>query len=97
MPYKARKEQLYGKRNHTLFWEIMKPGGAKEPTYSLAKAIANSCKDFSTFKEHFNAKAMGRFGSGWVWLVKEIDGSVTILDTPNQDPHSVRESSDQAR
>ena len=74
-----------GHANHTLFWEIMKPGGAKEPTGALLEAIVKSCGDFATFKEHFSAKGVGRFGSGWVWLVKETDGGVTITDTPNQD------------
>jgi len=74
-----------GHYNHTLFWEILKPGGAKEPTGKLLEAIHESCGDMATFKEHFTAKAMGRFGSGWAWLVKEQDGRVTIMDTPNQD------------
>ncbi|MCX8009412.1 MAG: superoxide dismutase [Patescibacteria group bacterium] len=74
-----------GHYNHALFWEIMKPGGAKEPTGPLRDAIQRECGDFETFKKHFSDKGLGRFGSGWVWLVKNSDGSVTIMDTPNQD------------
>lgn len=74
-----------GHYNHTLFWEIMTPGGAKEPSGKLLEAIKKECGDFATFKDHFAAKAVRRFGSGWVWLVKESDGSVKIVDSPNQD------------
>lgn len=74
-----------GHANHTLFWEIMTPGGSKEPDGPLLAAINKSCGDIKTFQEHFTAKALARFGSGWVFLVKEMDGSVTIVDTPNQD------------
>lgn len=74
-----------GHYNHSLFWEIMKPGGSNEPTGALLEAITNNCGDFSVFKDHFTAKALGRFGSGWVWLIKNKDGSVEITDTPNQD------------
>ncbi len=74
-----------GHYNHTLFWDLMTPGGSKEPTGKLLEALKKECGDFNTFKEHFTAKGVGRFGSGWVWLVKESDGSVKIVDTPNQD------------
>lgn len=74
-----------GHYNHTLFWDIMKPGGANQPSGALLDAITRECGSFETFKEHFSARGMGRFGSGWVWLVKESDGSVKIVDTPNQD------------
>jgi superoxide dismutase, Fe-Mn family len=74
-----------GHANHTIYWEIMQPGGAKEPTGKLLNAIKKSCGDFPTFIEHFSTKALNHFGSGWAWLVKEKDGSVTITDTANQD------------
>lgn len=74
-----------GHYNHTHFWEVMTPGGAKEPTGALLEAINQNCGDFITFKDHFSAKALSRFGSGWVWLIKEANGSVQIVDTPNQD------------
>lgn len=74
-----------GHYNHSLFWTIMIPGGTDRPTGKLADAIDANCGDFSTFIEHFSKRAMGRFGSGWAWLLKESDGSVSISDTPNQD------------
>jgi len=74
-----------GHYNHTLFWEVMTPGGAKEPAGKLLEAIQKNCGGFSTFQDHFSTKGLGRFGSGWVWLVKEKDGSVVIIDSPNQD------------
>lgn len=75
-----------GHANHTLFWEIMKPfdSAPGKPGGALLTAIEKECGSFETFREHFAAKAMGRFGSGWVWLVKENNG-VKIVDTPNQD------------
>jgi len=74
-----------GHYNHLLFWTIMTPGGADKPTGKLADAIGANCGDFATFMEHFSERALGRFGSGWAWLIKESDGSVSITDTPNQD------------
>lgn len=74
-----------GHWNHSFFWKILTPGGAKEPTGDLLKAIEKCCGDFATFKEHFANAAVGRFGSGWAWLIKNEDGSVEITSTPNQD------------
>lgn len=73
-----------GHWNHSLFWEIMSPNGGGEPVGNLAAAIKAKFGDFATFKEKFNAAGMGRFGSGWAWLVKAGDG-VDIVSTPNQD------------
>jgi Fe-Mn family superoxide dismutase len=73
-----------GHANHSLFWEIMGPGGGGEPTGKLMEAIKNSFGDFPTFQEKFSASGVGHFGSGWAWLVIE-DGKLSILDTGNQD------------
>lgn len=73
-----------GHWNHSLFWEIMSPKGGGEPTGNLAKAIGAKYGDFSKFKEAFNAAGLGRFGSGWAWLIKAGEG-VDIISTPNQD------------
>lgn len=73
-----------GHWNHSLFWEIMSPKGGGEPVGNLATAIKGKFGDFSSFKEKFAAAGMGRFGSGWAWLVK-TDGGVDIVSTPNQD------------
>jgi Fe-Mn family superoxide dismutase len=74
-----------GHYNHTLFWELMAPGGAKSPTGKLAEAINTAFGSLETFKEQFAKAGMGRFGSGWAWLVKGADGKVSIESSPNQD------------
>ena len=74
-----------GHYNHTLFWEIMAPGGANSPVGALATAIDNTFKGFDGFKEQFNKAGVGRFGSGWVWLTMDKSGTLAIESTPNQD------------
>ena len=74
-----------GHYNHTLFWELMAPGGANAPTGKLADAINSAFGSFDAFKEQFAKAGMGRFGSGWAWLVKAADGKVSIESSPNQD------------
>ena len=74
-----------GHVNHTMFWEMMAPGGAKEPGGELAQAISKAFGAFDKFKEAFAKAGVGRFGSGWAWLVADRAGTVTIEDTPNQD------------
>ncbi|MDP9145987.1 MAG: superoxide dismutase [Actinomycetota bacterium] len=74
-----------GHWNHTLYWELMTPGGAKEPSGKLAEAITKAFGDLAKFKEAFQKGGVSRFGSGWVWLVRAKDGSLTIESTPNQD------------
>jgi Fe-Mn family superoxide dismutase len=73
-----------GHWNHSQFWKTMGPGGGSAPTGKLADAINNAFGDFEKFKEQFNAAGVGRFGSGWVWLVNE-GGKLAITSTPNQD------------
>ena len=74
-----------GHYNHTLFWEIMAPGGSNTPVGALAAAIDNTFKGFDSFKEQFNKAGVGRFGSGWAWLTMDKNGSLAIESTPNQD------------
>ena len=74
-----------GHWNHTMFWEIMAPGGAKEPQGTLAAAIDKAFGGFAPFKEQFQKACVGRFGSGWAWLVADGKGGVSIESTPNQD------------
>jgi superoxide dismutase, Fe-Mn family len=74
-----------GHWNHTFFWEIMAPGGAKEPTGKLADAINQLSGSFTAFKEAFNKAGVGRFGSGWAWLTRDKSGALAIESTPNQD------------
>lgn len=73
-----------GHANHSLFWSVMSPDGGGEPNGKLGDAITSSFGSFESFKEAFTAAAIGRFGSGWAWLVRNGDG-LTIVDTPNQD------------
>ncbi len=74
-----------GHANHTMFWEIMRPGGSKEPTGALAQAINSTFGGFDQFKQQFNAAGAARFGSGWVWLSMDASGKLQIESTPNQD------------
>ena len=73
-----------GHYNHNLFWETMTPGGSKEPVGNLKKAIEEQYGSFDDFKEEFEEKGAGQFGSGWVNLV-EKDGKIEIVGNPNQD------------
>jgi len=73
-----------GHWNHDLFWKIMKPGGAKNPEGKLADAINSTFGSFDEFKKKFSEAAIGRFGSGWAWLVVS-DNKLLISSTPNQD------------
>ncbi|NNG16799.1 MAG: superoxide dismutase [Gemmatimonadales bacterium] len=74
-----------GHANHSLFWEIMAPGGANQPDGALASAIAAAFGGFDVLKEKFTAAAVTRFGSGWAWLSIDGSGSLTVESTPNQD------------
>jgi Fe-Mn family superoxide dismutase len=73
-----------GHWNHSQFWKTMGPNGGGAPTGKLADAIKSAFGDFEKFKEQFNAAGVGRFGSGWVWLVNE-GGKLAITSSPNQD------------
>lgn len=74
-----------GHANHTLFWEMMKPGGGGKPTGELAKAITETFGSFEEFQKKFTAAALTVFGSGWAWLSLTPDGELIIETTPNQD------------
>lgn len=71
--------------NHNLYFEIMSPNGGGEPTGKLAEKIKADFGSFDKLKEEISAKAAGRFGSGWAWLVVNEDGSLKVGSTPNQD------------
>ncbi|MBE3551749.1 MAG: superoxide dismutase [Kyrpidia tusciae] len=74
-----------GHANHSMFWQIMKPGGGGQPTGALADAINSAFGSFDSFKDQFSKAAAGRFGSGWAWLVMKPGGKLEITSTPNQD------------
>jgi Fe-Mn family superoxide dismutase len=73
-----------GHSNHTLFWEIMRPGGSAAPTGDLAAAITSTFGDVETLKKQVNEAGTKRFGSGWSWLVVD-GGKLAVISTPNQD------------
>lgn len=84
----AVRNNLGGHWNHTYFWELMTPGGAKEPTGDLKAAIDAAFGDFAKFQERLAAAAIGRFGSGWAWLAVDKDKKLAVFNTPYQDsPH----------
>jgi Fe-Mn family superoxide dismutase len=72
-----------GHYNHTMFWEIMKPGGSKEPKGALADAI-KALGGLEQVKQMVNDAGLKRFGSGWAWLVVD-GGHLKVISTPNQD------------
>ncbi len=74
-----------GHANHSLFWRTLGPGAGGAPTGKLAEAITTAFGSFDVFKEKFEAGGLGRFGSGWVWLIVNKKGSLEIATTPNQD------------
>ena len=74
-----------GHWNHSLFWTLMSPNAGGEPTGALADGVRESFGSFAKFKEQFAAAAGARFGSGWVWLVREVGGKLAITSSPNQD------------
>jgi Fe-Mn family superoxide dismutase len=73
-----------GHINHSMFWKIMGPSGGGAPVGNVAQAIVGAFGSFDAFKEKFNAAGVGRFGSGWAWLLKTASG-VEIISTANQD------------
>ena len=69
--------------NHTFYWNCLSPEGGGEPEGDLAQAIDEAFGSFDEFKEKFSATAVGTFGSGWAWLVKDQDGKLEIISTGN--------------
>ena len=65
-----------GHANHSLFWQILTPGGADAPTGQLAADIDRDFGSFDKFKEQFSAASIGQFGSGWGWLVRDTGGTL---------------------
>ena len=73
-----------GHYNHTTFWQQLKPGGAT-PGGQLLDAINSTFTSLDNFKDTFNKAGLGRFGSGWAWLIVGKDKKLAIVSTPNQD------------
>lgn len=73
-----------GHANHSMFWETMKPGGAKQPGGPLADALNSAFGSLDNFKIKVAEAGAGRFGSGWAWLVKN-GNRLEVYSTANQD------------
>ncbi|MCZ6754806.1 MAG: superoxide dismutase [Gemmatimonadetes bacterium] len=87
-----------GHYNHTMFWEIMAPGGPRGTFEEIGAAVDSLVSgfkgfvklletfgSFEAFQEQFNAAGLGRFGSGWAWLTVDAGGALAVESTPNQD------------
>ncbi len=73
-----------GHWNHTQFWQWMAPNAGGEPAGAVGEAIRAAFGDYAKFREQFKAAGVGRFGSGWAWLVRDGD-RLAITSTANQD------------
>jgi len=81
----AIKNNGGGFYNHSLYWEVMTPGGASKPEGNLHDMIKENFGSFDELKETFQTEALGRFGSGWAWLTADANKDLEVLSTPNQD------------
>lgn len=81
----AVRNNAGGHVNHTMFWEQLKIGVAEPASGKLADMINGAFGSLAAFKEGFEKAGLGRFGSGWAWLVLGKDGKLAITSTPNQD------------
>lgn len=73
-----------GHYNHSFFWTALSPKGGGKPSGKLAAALQAELGGFDPFREQFSKAAMGRFGSGWAWLIVR-EGKLSVFSTPNQD------------
>ena len=83
-----------GHTNHSLFWKVIAPGGAKAPSGELAAAIDEAFGSLDAMKEKFANAAATRFGSGWAWLGVKSDGKLCVNSTPNQDSQLMGKAAD---
>lgn len=74
-----------GHWNHTFFWQVLGPKTDVLPTGKLKDAMVAKWETMDKFKEEFSKAGMGVFGSGWVWLLTDSNGKLSIATTPNQD------------
>ena len=80
----AVRNNAGGHVNHTMFWQIMGPNAGGAPMGKIADLINSSFGSFDSFKEQFSKAGVGRFGSGWAWVIDQ-GGKLVIESTPNQD------------
>jgi Fe-Mn family superoxide dismutase len=74
-----------GHANHTLFWEVLTPGGSKAPGSALLSELEKAFGSLDAFQEKFTTAATTRFGSGWAWLVLDVSKKLQVYSTANQD------------
>jgi Fe-Mn family superoxide dismutase len=74
-----------GHWNHSFFWKSLSASGGGEPTGELGAAITAKFGSFQAFKDEFKKASIGRFGSGWAWLIVKEGGEIAITSSPNQD------------
>ena len=74
-----------GHANHTMFWKLMGPNAGGKPSGKLLEDINATFGSFDAFKEKFEAAGVGRFGSGWAWLIVNKAGKLEVTSTANQD------------
>jgi Fe-Mn family superoxide dismutase len=79
------RNNVGGHWNHSFFWELMAPGGAREPAGDLKSAIDGAFGGTAAMSDKVNATGVARFGSGWSWLVVNKDKKLDIVSTANQD------------
>lgn len=84
------RNNMGGHWNHSLFWQLMAPGGAKEPSGKLKAGIDEAFGSVAAMQDAVNKAGLSRFGSGWAWLGVGTQGKLVVFSTPNQDtPHMV--------
>ena len=74
-----------GYYNHSFFWSILAPAGTTPMSPKLEKILVDNFGSIDAFKAEFEKAAVGQFGSGWAWVIKEKTGKLRIISTPNQD------------
>jgi superoxide dismutase, Fe-Mn family len=74
-----------GYYNHSFFWSILAPAGTTPMSPKLEKILIENFGSMDAFKAEFEKAAVGQFGSGWAWVIKEKTGKLRIISTPNQD------------
>ena len=79
------KNQGGGFYNHTFFWSVLAPAGTANMSPKMQKIIIDNFGSIDAFKAEFEKAAASRFGSGWVWLIKDDAGKLSIISTPNQE------------